>query len=134
MVDDEPPYPCLPLTTLFATLSNSYPQLMYKPLFSCAAATKEVSIVNHLRTINSIAKFVPNFWTQNAEMMSVALSSDIGGSSGKDQVADGTWSKARLGQSMLLVELIGSIQSVRRDRESNTVCPLSSIYVPRLPD
>ena len=54
-------------------------------------------------------------------MLCVALLSDIGmmdAGSGSDK-----WAKARLGQLVLLVELVGKIQKLRHEREnSSTVC------------
>jgi hypothetical protein len=100
-----------------------YPQIFYKPLFACAASTKEFAVVNFLAIIASISKFQTDFWFRSAEMISVALMSD-GGSSGKGKGVDRgqpQWGTARLGQSVLLVELISRIQNVRRLREENKV-------------
>ncbi|KAF9052238.1 hypothetical protein BDZ89DRAFT_1032376 [Hymenopellis radicata] len=91
------------------------------PVLNDVAATKEISVVNHLCIIQRSAKFLPDFWTHNAEMISVALMSDIGGSSGKDNDAEGNWGTARLGQSVLLVELTGRIQEIRHERENNSI-------------
>ncbi|KAJ7050907.1 hypothetical protein C8F01DRAFT_1000073 [Mycena amicta] len=70
--------------------------------------------------ICAVARFVPDYWTKDAEMMGVAL---VGGGAAKGQVANRngqplTWGVARLGQSVLLVEMIGRIQVVRRAASS----------------
>ncbi|KAF8162457.1 hypothetical protein K438DRAFT_1985106 [Mycena galopus ATCC 62051] len=123
LVDDPPPYPCLPLTDFLDKVSQLYPQVFYKPLFLCAASNKEVTVLNHLCGITAVARFLPDFWTRDAEMMSVVLMS--GGAGGKQQQAAPdtapVWGAARLGQSVLLLEMIGQIQAIRRmkDRSSN---------------
>ncbi|KAJ6557945.1 hypothetical protein B0H19DRAFT_1149145 [Mycena capillaripes] len=123
LVDDPPPHPCLPLTDFLDKVSQLYPQVFYKPLFSCAASNKEVTVLNHLCGITAVARFLPDFWTRDAEMMSVALMSGAGGSKSSATTPDAApgWGTARLGQSLLLVEMIGRIQAVRRikDRSSN---------------
>jgi len=60
-------------------------------------------------------------------MMCVALMGNAGASS-DDPGMPGQWGVARLGQLVLLVELIGKIQSVRHDKETaanvSSVCSL----------
>lgn len=120
MVDDPPPYPCIPLTSLLDSLSQMYPPIFYKPLFVCSASTKEFAVVNHLRTLAALAKYLADFWTRDAEMMSIALLS--GDNLAKGQAGmEPEWANARLGQSVLYVEVIGRLQEVRRLKESNQV-------------
>ncbi|KAG7448488.1 uncharacterized protein BT62DRAFT_929572 [Guyanagaster necrorhizus] len=124
LVDNPPPHPCLPLTALFNTLSQAYPQIFYKPLFLCAASVKEIAVVNHLCTITIMSRFLPDFWVRDAEMISVAVMSDIGGggdANGKGKAKEGAWGNARLGQSVLLVELIGKVQGIRREKENTSI-------------
>lgn len=52
-------------------------------------------------------------------MISVALMSDVGGSKGT--TSDNGWAKARLGQSVLFLELIGCIQAARHEKEASSV-------------
>ncbi|KAJ7741945.1 hypothetical protein DFH07DRAFT_980971 [Mycena maculata] len=121
LVDDPPQHPCLPLTDFLDKVSQLYPQVFYKPLFSCAAATKDFTVLNHLCAITALARFLPDFWTRDAEMMSVALMSGAGAS--KADAAAGAapvWGTARLGQSVLLVEVIGRIQAVRRTKDGSS--------------
>ncbi|KAJ7060983.1 hypothetical protein C8F01DRAFT_1058277 [Mycena amicta] len=117
---DPPPHPSLTLTALLTKLAAMYPPTFYKPLFLCAAANSEISVAEHLVGICAVARFVPDYWTKDAEMMGVAL---VGGGAAKGQVANRTgqpltWGVARLGQSVLLVEMIGRIQVVRRAASS----------------
>jgi hypothetical protein len=109
------------MSTFLSSLSQTWPPLFYKPLFACAASDKEVIVVNHLCTIQIHAKYVQDYWTRDTEMLCVALLSDIGmmdAGSGNDK-----WAKARLGQLVLLVELVGKIQKLRHEKESSsTVC------------
>ncbi|KAJ7196554.1 hypothetical protein GGX14DRAFT_473423 [Mycena pura] len=121
LVDDPPPHPCLPLTDFLEQVSQLYPPVFYKPLFSCAASNKEVAVLNHLSAITAVARFLPDYWTRNAEMTSVALMSG-GSTKATVQSPDAlpTWGTARLGQSVLLLELIGRIQAVRRGKEGSS--------------
>ncbi|KAJ6582913.1 hypothetical protein DFH09DRAFT_278368 [Mycena vulgaris] len=127
LVDDPPPHPCLPLTDFLDKVSQLYPQLFYKPLFSCAASNKDFTILNHLCAITAVSRFLPDFWTRDAEMMSVALMSSAGGSKANAPDAIPVWGTARLGQSVLLVEMIGKIQAVRRTKDSSS--NPDSVYV-----
>ncbi len=74
-------------------------------------------VVNHLCTIQVHAKYVSNYWTRDPEMLCIALLSDIGmtdlGS------IDGKRGTARLGQLVLLVELIGKLQKLRHERDAS---------------
>ncbi|KAJ7032008.1 hypothetical protein C8F04DRAFT_670996 [Mycena alexandri] len=120
LVDDPPQYPCLPLTDFLDKVSQLYPQVFYKPLFSCAASNKDVTVLNYLCAITAVARFLPDFWTRNAEMMSVALMSGAGGSKSSAPDIAPTWGTARLGQSVLLLEVIGQIQAIRRTKDSSS--------------
>ncbi|RDB29723.1 hypothetical protein Hypma_014167 [Hypsizygus marmoreus] len=117
LVEEPPAYPHVPLTNLLDTIARLYPQIFYKPLFSCAASSKEFTVVNYLCVIVVVAKFLPDFWIRDAEMISVALMSDVGGSM---TTADSgrTWPKARLGQCVVMLELIGRIQAARNVKEA----------------
>lgn len=121
-MDLPPAHPCTALTTLLDTIARSYPQIFYKPLFSCAASSKEFSIVNHLCVVVIVAKFLPDFWIRDAEMMSVALMSDVGTRKGATPTGGvRSWAAARLGQSVLMLELIGCIQAVRHEKDAAIV-------------
>lgn len=79
-------------------------------------------MANHICAITLLSKFLPDFWTRDAEMMSIALMSGATGGMKKEDVsAAPIWGMARLGQSVLLVELIGHIQAVRRAKEGSSV-------------
>lgn len=136
LVEAPPVYPCAPLTNLLDTIARLYPQVFYKPLFSCAASSKEFTVVNHLCVIVIVSKFLPDFWIRDAEMMSVALMSDAGGRKATiSENGNRTWAKARLGQSVLLLELIGRIQAARHEKEASPVIfstspPCVSINLP----
>ncbi|KAF7319127.1 RRM domain-containing protein [Mycena chlorophos] len=92
--------------------------MFYRPLFLCAAATSEIAVAEHLVGILAIARFVPDYWTKDAEMMGVAL---VGGGATKGSTVKNNgngkalaWGVARLGQSVLLVEMISRMQTARR--------------------
>jgi hypothetical protein len=79
--------------------------------------------VYQLCIIAAISKFFPDFWARDVEMMATILMLDVGGQGkGKSARTVGpVWGKARLGQSALLVELIGWIQNLRRSIEGGGV-------------
>ncbi|KAJ6487732.1 hypothetical protein C8R45DRAFT_255150 [Mycena sanguinolenta] len=126
LVDDPPPHPCLPLTDFLNKVSQLYPQVFYKPLFLCAASNKEVTVINHLCGITAVARFLSDFWTRDAEMMSVVLMSGAKSTLPPPDAAP-VWAPARLGQSVLLMEMIGRIQSIRRMKD-NSSSP-DSVYI-----
>ncbi|KAJ7118682.1 hypothetical protein C8R43DRAFT_1035902 [Mycena crocata] len=122
LVDDPPAHPCLPLTDFLDKVSQLYPPIFYKPLFSCAASTKDFTVINHLCALTAISRFLPDFWTRDAEMMSIALMSGAGGKQ-TAPVDTPVWGVARLGQSVLLLEMIGRVQAVRRTKDTPTSNP-----------
>jgi hypothetical protein len=86
-------------------------------LFLCAASSKEFTVINHLYVILALSQYVPTFWVKDPEMVSIALMSDVGAKLGSMNAAGGDrmWTKARLGQSVLLVEVVGYIQRARHN-------------------
>ncbi|KAG6885182.1 hypothetical protein C0993_005089 [Termitomyces sp. T159_Od127] len=115
LVDGPPPFPCIALTNLLDTIARLYPQIFYKPLFLCAASSKEFSIINHLCVIGIVSKFFPDFWIRDAEMVSVALMSDFGKKGLETEPR--TRTKTRLGQAVVMLEFIAFIQSTRHEKE-----------------
>lgn len=107
-----PPQDSRAIGRFFSEISRSHPQLFYKPLFGCAAATKEHVIVQHLRTMGMLVKLVPDFWTRDAEMIAVALVSDVGAKANPPQEGDAA-TKVRLGQCALLVETVFNMRLAR---------------------
>ena len=83
------------------------PQVFYKPLFLCAASTKEETVTRQMSTLTMLGRLMPNFWTSDAEMLSVALMSDPGSmNSGKGKTREGEkppWGKSQLGRTMILL-------------------------------
>ena len=131
MVDHPPSSSYEPLSRLLVSLAAMHPQIFYKPLFVCAASTKEETISRQLAVLIALAQFMPNFWTTDPEMVSVALMSDPGSGAapGKGKAKEGqtpTWGKARLGQSVVLLELIGKLRVIREDhskiQDTGMVC------------
>ena len=121
LVEDPPAANSAPLSALLDLLSRTYPQVFFKPLFACAAATRELAVAHHLAVLRAVSKFVPEFWTRDAEMVAVALMSEPGGrkeSAGESaQNGEVPWGVPRLGQTALMVEVISRIQEARRVRE-----------------
>ncbi|CAA7264275.1 unnamed protein product [Cyclocybe aegerita] len=115
LVQDPPPYPFPDLTMLFTSLSRLLPPIFFKPMFACAASDKEVIVVNHLCTLQVHAKYVKDYWIRDVEMMCVALLGEAGSTPSGNM--EGQWGSVRLGQLVLLVELIGKVQDVRHEKE-----------------
>ncbi|KAF8155551.1 hypothetical protein B0H34DRAFT_751522 [Crassisporium funariophilum] len=121
-VEDPPPHPHPRLSSFLTTLSKLYPLIFYKPLFACAASDKEFTVVNHLCTLMVHSRYVKDYWVRDFEMMGMALLGDaptrgVGIALGGEGV-EKQWGTARLGQMVLLVELIGKLQMVRHGKEA----------------
>ncbi|KAI6168435.1 hypothetical protein EDD17DRAFT_1869180 [Pisolithus thermaeus] len=96
------------LTSIFERVSRLYPQVFFKPLFACAASSKELSVVHHLQQVVGVSALLPNVWLHDPDMMVVALMNEVG----DVQETGTTWGRARLGQTALLVELIMVIRAL----------------------
>ena len=118
LVLEPPPLPFLALTEFLEIVSQKHPKLFYKPLFACAAGTTTSSILNHLRKMAMVARHLPSFWIRDSEMLLVAIMSDSGGmKKGSQDNVEPSWGQVRLGQLVILIELIAHIQATR-DRKS----------------
>ncbi|KAJ3556564.1 hypothetical protein NM688_g1961 [Phlebia brevispora] len=115
---DPPEAPCPPLRRFLEDLAQLYPKIFFKPLFTCAAANKDLTVVNQLCILNALSKFVPDLWLRDAEMISVALMSDPPGRSAQTST-DGQLpvSKARIGQCLLMVELLEQLRNVNEAKD-----------------
>lgn len=136
MVDDPPSSFYEPLSRLLLSFSSMHPQIFYKPVFLCATATKEEAAARQLGILVAISEYMPNFWTSDPEMVSVALMNDASGGAGlgKGKRKEGQppeWGKARLGQTVLLLELIGKLKGIREElnkkQESGVVYAILSL-------
>lgn len=122
---DPPEEPAPRLRRFLEDVSQSFPKIFYKPLFTCAAATKDLNLVNQLSVLNALGKVLPDFWFRDVEMMSVALMSDAAGKVAPT-AADGQLpvSKARIGQCLLMVELLEQLRAVTESRDLTMVLPI----------
>ncbi|KAG1802270.1 uncharacterized protein HD556DRAFT_1263825 [Suillus plorans] len=112
IVADPPPLHYPELTGVLDKASRTYPQVFFKPLFTCAASSKVLTISHQLGVIAAISVFLPDFWTRDPEMILVALMNEptvISQSGSKRK-----WAQARLGQMIILVELIARVKAVPR--------------------
>ena len=119
LVADPPEAPCLALTRFLNNAAQDHPKLFFKPLFACAAATKDLTVVNQLSILTALARFLPDLWLWDADMMSVALLSDASGSRSTSDTVEGSLhrSKPRLGQCALLMELLDRLHIINECRE-----------------
>ena len=122
MVKESSPQASEPLARLLTLLATLCPQVFYRPLFLCAASTKEETVSRQIATLMALGRFMPNFWTSDAEMLSVALMSDPGSTNtGKGKTKEGEkvpWGKPRLGQTMILLEVIANLRTYRKENDS----------------
>lgn len=70
--------------------------------------------------LTCLAKYLPDFWFRDADMVSVALMSDPAGAK-SPPAQNGNWSRARTGQSVLLVELVTAIRAARLAKDMSLV-------------
>lgn len=70
-------------------------------------------MVNHLCTLQVHSKYIADYWVRDVEMLCMAL---LGDSSGSDTPSPR--GVARLGQLVLLVELIGRMQMIRHGKDA----------------
>lgn len=102
------------ITELLLSTAKRYPQVFFKPLFSCAASNKELTIANYLRILITLSTYLPNILTSNAEMMSVALMGNLSNTGSVDETGNPTWEQARLGHCVVMVELISRLRALRK--------------------
>jgi len=77
--------------------------------------------VNHLCTLQAHSKYVSDYWLRDADMMSFALLGDAGGTpvpTPSSPPSSMQWGSVRLGQLILLVELIGKLQTARHLKDA----------------
>ncbi|KAI0631245.1 hypothetical protein C8Q77DRAFT_1062302 [Trametes polyzona] len=116
--EDPPELPCAPLSDFLESVALTCPKAFFKPLFTCAASMKDLTIANQLCALYSIARFYPALWTHDPEMMSVALMSDPSArTASTTQDGAPAKGKARYGQLVLIVELIQHLRHVRQQRD-----------------
>ena len=104
------------LTRLLSTIASNLPKLFYKPVFACAAASKDSTTVSHLRTIVQLSRFFPEFWIGDTEMLIVALMSN-------GNAAPGATPRPRPGQLVVMMEILAHIKSIAQVRKDQ-VCLL----------
>lgn len=73
-------------------------------------------MVNHLCTLQVHSKYVADYWVRDVDMLCMALLGDASDQNGNGDTP-GPRGVARLGQLVLLVELIGRMQVVRHEKD-----------------
>jgi hypothetical protein len=122
--------PSASLGAILVSLAKDYPREFYKPLFLCARSSNRSTVSNQLRILTAIARVYTNFWTDNAEMMLIALTGDPGvpvaTGKGKQRMGEAPkWGVARLGQCVLFLELIALLRRLRKSKKDDTLVSLS---------
>ncbi|KAI0947727.1 hypothetical protein AcW1_009415 [Taiwanofungus camphoratus] len=117
LVVNSPAYPCQALSDFLEKLSRVHPKVFFKPIFTCAASGKDLTITNQLCILTVVAKYLPDFWSRDPEMMAVALMSNTTSMKSASGGEGPIWGKTQVGQSVLLVELIEYLRAVRKMKD-----------------
>ncbi|KAI0659698.1 hypothetical protein C8Q70DRAFT_914754 [Cubamyces menziesii] len=118
LMADPPEPPCAPLSDLLELIALTCPKAFFKPVFTCAASMKELTVANQLCALYVIARFYPGLWTHDPEMVSIALMTDPGSrSASTTQDGQPAKSKARFGQMVLMAELIHHLRQARQTKD-----------------
>lgn len=111
-----PPNP--EVISFLSWLSTSQPQLFYKPLFACAAATQSESLAKSLRVVTAISELLgpEAYWTSaDPQMIAIVLVGDVAPRQAKGKGKEGTPGviHVKLGRYAILVELILALKTVK---------------------
>ena len=69
-----------------------------------------------------VTRYLPSFWIRDAEMLLVALMSDSGGiERGSQDNVGPPWGQTRVGQLVVLIELVAHVQATRQDKDGRGV-------------
>jgi len=112
------------VSTFLQQLADDYPKVFFKPVISCAAAVKDVNLVYQLRVVTTLARLVPDFWVRDADLMAIATFRDGGA-----KVIEGGFGKVRLGQCLLLLQLIADVHGrTAAKKELSSVRVLAALH------
>lgn len=121
-----PESPCPTLSEFLNAAARVHPKIFFKPLFTCAAANKDATVVQQLKVLNALSRYMPDFWIKDPDMISIALTSAVAASK---STSNGTPpSKVRLGQLALTLEVLERVQSARKSKDLSEV---SSVISPQ---
>ena len=130
LVGDPPDAPDMRLTSFLSAMAEAFPKVFYKPMFSCAAATKDSTIINQLLVLRALSLFIPDIWAKDPDMIAFALLGDSSSNDRQNQSVEApSWGKTRTGQSVLLLEVTQHLALVRNSKDMAQVC--ARVYVPR---
>lgn len=104
--------------SFLAWLATSQPQLFYKPIFACAAATQAETLTNPLRVVQSLSEQLgPEvFWTRaDPQMIAIVLVGDVVPRPGKGKGKAGAPAvvHVKLGRYAILVELVVALHAIK---------------------
>jgi len=133
------------LPELLRFISEILPQTFFKPLFSLATSISSkffsgehnpeaiycigpgtIALANTLCVVHVLSAIVQDWWMRDAEMICVALLSDVNNSSGEKR-DDEDKAEAKggigpsLGQMIVLFELMNKLRMVRRLKDSTAM-------------
>jgi hypothetical protein len=114
-----PDTPSSGLSHFLEEVSRSYPKIFYKPLFLCAAANKDATVVQQMTILKAISKFMPDLWTRDSDMISVALTSSVQMSRSTSKGEHS--SQLRIGQLALTLEVAEQLRIARNTKDLSVV-------------
>ncbi|KAK8861503.1 hypothetical protein IAR55_002324 [Kwoniella newhampshirensis] len=111
--------------TFLLWLAKSHPQLLYKPLFSCSAATQATTLSSHLKLITILSDSIgpAQFWTQaDPQMVAIVLMGDVAPKQNKGKAKEGEIAVANIkpGRYAVLVEFINALDKVKETASSGS--------------
>ncbi|KAI0763460.1 hypothetical protein BD413DRAFT_484122 [Trametes elegans] len=130
LMANPPELPCPELSDFLESVALSCPKAFFKPVFTCAASMKDLTIANQLCALHAISQFYSALWSHDPEMMSVALMTDPTARGASTSLGEPPIKgKARLGQLVLTVELILYLRHVKQLRDPTMLAKTAKFVV-----
>ncbi|HEV7736343.1 MAG TPA: hypothetical protein VGO47_03085 [Chlamydiales bacterium] len=99
------------------------------PFFALVSAAKE-TLIGQLSVVIVLARHLPSFWIRDAEMISIAVLSDASRNKAKTTGdADSPWARLRIGQSLILVELLRGIRQITKTKKDPNAVSFSKCCI-----
>ena len=119
---------------LLQGLAHNHPQLFYKPLFTCAATTKDHVVVDQLRIVVTLTWYTPHLLTHEVNMttiMPVSNSRTILGKGKAKEDVPPPWAVVCPGQLAIILDLILRMEQLTKERSLSTkIAPSNAIMSP----
>lgn len=100
-------------------LQLAHPNVLYKPLFTCAASSKATVVKEHLGIIQALAQLIGpiKFWTHaHPDMLVLACMGDVAQRQSPNASGPKPWTVDKLGQNVVLLELVHALNVILREK------------------